>query len=86
MCFVKDTDCIIINVIWIFLHSAKSCVYHGDKKAIYSLISGDFLAEEMYVDNWKYPAGAFHGAVGDPCWLPFLAKAMALSYYGRAWK
>lgn len=51
-----------------FVGNAKSCVYHGDKEAIHSLITGEFNVEDIYVTGeWKYPAGAFHGAEGGPC-------------------
>lgn len=51
-----------------FVGDAKSCVYHGDEAAIQSLITGDFSVEDVYVKgDWRYPAGAFHGAEGGPC-------------------
>ena len=51
-----------------FVGNSKSCVYHGDKGALHSLITGDFLPTDMYVTgDWLYPAGAFHGAEGGPC-------------------
>lgn len=50
-----------------FVGNAKSCVYHGDKEAIKALVSGEFSVEDIYTDNWMYPAGAFHGAEGGPC-------------------
>lgn len=51
-----------------FVGDAESCVYHHDKAAIHSLLTGDFTSKDVYVDgNWMYPAGAFHGAEGGPC-------------------
>ena len=51
-----------------FVGDASSCVYHGDARAIHSLITGDFTVDDVYVkDRWMYPAGAFHGAEGGPC-------------------
>lgn len=51
-----------------FVGNAESCVHHGDKAALHSLITGEFSAEDIFVsDNWTYPAGAFHGAEGGPC-------------------
>ena len=51
-----------------FVGCAKSCVYHGDKQAIHSLITGEYSIEDIYVKNeWMFPAGAFHGAEGGPC-------------------
>lgn len=51
-----------------FIGGAQSCVYHGDEDAIRSLITGEFAIDDIYVKgNWKYPAGAFHGAEGGPC-------------------
>ena len=51
-----------------FVGDAKSCVYHGDKAAIHSLLTGEFGIGEIYSKGeWSYPAGAFHGAEGGPC-------------------
>lgn len=61
--FTLDNKCDLDT----FVGDTKSCVYHGDKQAIHSLITGDFSVKDVYVDDWKYPAGAFHGAEGGPC-------------------
>lgn len=62
--FTLDNKCDLDS----FVGNAKSCVYHGDQEALHSLITGDFLQDEVYVTgNWLYPAGAFHGAEGGPC-------------------
>lgn len=51
-----------------FVGDAKSCVYHGDAQAIHSLVTGEFAPDDVYVKGeWRYPAGAFHGAEGGPC-------------------
>lgn len=51
-----------------FIGHAESCVYHGDKKAIHSLTTGEFSSEDIYVSGaWEFPHGAFHGAAGGPC-------------------
>lgn len=51
-----------------FIGNAESGVYHGDKKAIHSLITGEFSSEDIYVSGaWEFPHGAFHGAAGGPC-------------------
>lgn len=50
-----------------FVGEAQSCVFWKDKAAIRSIRTGLFSIKEMYVKNWKYPAGAFHGAEGGPC-------------------
>ena len=51
-----------------FVGEAESCVYHGDKEAIRSLVTGEFTTDDIYVKgDWLYPAGAFHGAEGGPC-------------------
>ena len=51
-----------------FVGDAESCVYHGDTKALHSLVSGEFETADIFVDGpWMYPAGAFHGAEGGPC-------------------
>lgn len=62
--FTLDNKCSLDE----FVKDAKSCVYHGDKDAIYSLITGEFSVRDVYVKGkWQYPAGAFHGAEGGPC-------------------
>lgn len=62
--FTLDNHCDLET----YIGSADSCVYHGDKEAIQSLLTGEFPVESVYVNGkWKYPAGAFHGAAGEPC-------------------
>lgn len=62
--FTLDNHCDLES----FVKSARSCVYHGDEKAIHSLITGEFETDDIYVTGaWHYPAGAFHGATGGPC-------------------
>lgn len=62
--FTLDNKCDLDT----FVGNTKSCVYHGDKQALRSLITGEFAIDEVYVKEiWKYPAGAFHGAEGGPC-------------------
>ena len=40
----------------------------GDEKAIRSLVTGEFSANDIYAKGqWMYPAGAFHGVEGEPC-------------------
>lgn len=51
-----------------FIGNTPSCLYKGDMEAIRSLITGEFATEDIFVKGqWKYPAGAFHGAAGGPC-------------------
>lgn len=50
-----------------FVGNAESCVYHGDEAAVRSLVTGEFSVDDVYADQWMYPAGAFHGAEGGPC-------------------
>lgn len=62
--FTLDNHCDLET----YIGSADSCVYHGDKEAIQSLLTGEFPVESVYVKGKsKYPAGAFHGAAGGPC-------------------
>lgn len=62
--FTLDNKCDLDT----FVGDALSCVYHGGKEAIRSLVTGEFTVDDIYVeDTWKYPAGAFHGAEGGPC-------------------
>lgn len=50
-----------------FVGNARSCVCRKDRKAVRSILTGSFPKREMYVKDWQYPAGAFHGAEGGPC-------------------
>lgn len=51
-----------------YVGCAKSCVYHGDKAALRSLVTGEFTVKDVHVTgDWMYPAGAFHGSEGGPC-------------------
>ena len=62
--FTLDNKCDLDT----FVGNAESCVYKGDKKAISSLVTGEFDTDDIYVKGkWLYPAGAFHGAEGGPC-------------------
>lgn len=62
--FTLDNKCNLET----FISGSQSCVYHEDKEAIHSLITGEFTTEDVYVKGkWMYPAGAFHGAEGGPC-------------------
>lgn len=62
--FTLDNKCDLDT----FVGDAESCVCWEDKKAIQSLLTGEFPVSEVYVGGeWRYPAGAFHGAEGGPC-------------------
>ena len=62
--FTLDNKCDLNT----FVGDAKSCVKHNDTEAIQSLITGNYTPEQIFVKGeWKYPAGAFHGAAGGPC-------------------
>ena len=62
--FTLDNKCSLEE----YVGDARSCVYHGDAKALYSLRTGEFTVDDVYVKGtWQYPAGAFHGAEGGPC-------------------
>ena len=50
-----------------FIEGAESCVNRNDQKALHSIQTGEFTTEDVYVEDWKYPAGAFHGADGGSC-------------------
>ncbi len=45
----------------------QSCVSYKDKKAIHQVLTGEFTIDDVHEENWKYPAGAFHGSEGGPC-------------------
>ena len=62
--FTLDNKCDLET----FVGDAESCVFHGDDKALRSLVTGEFTEDDVYVNGrWLYPAGAFHGAEGGPC-------------------
>ena len=50
-----------------FVGCAESCVCWDDQKAIHSILTGEFGTDDIYVKNWNYPVGAFHGADGGSC-------------------
>lgn len=49
-----------------YIGDAESCLY-PDKKAIQQILTGTFTEEDIYTNNWKFPAGAFKGSEGGPC-------------------
>lgn len=62
--FTLDNKCDLET----YIAGAKSCLYTGDTEAIRSLVTGEFTEKDIFIDGqWKYPAGAFHGAEGGPC-------------------
>ena len=50
-----------------YIGNAESCVCHDDPKALHQLTTGTFSVEDVFVNDWRLPAGAFHGAEGGPC-------------------
>ena len=50
-----------------FIGNTKSCVCWDDRKAIHSILTGEFTTDDIYINDWKYPVGAFHGADGGSC-------------------
>lgn len=50
-----------------FVGCAESCVCYDDKAAIHSILTGEFGVDDIFIENWKYPVGAFHGADGGSC-------------------
>lgn len=50
-----------------FIDGADSCLVTTDEAALRSVRTGDFSKDEVFVSDWKYPAGAFHGADGGSC-------------------
>ena len=50
-----------------FICGAKSCLNTSDQQALHSITTGEFSADDIFVKEWKYPAGAFHGAEGGSC-------------------
>lgn len=50
-----------------FIGDTPSCVCWNDKKAIHSILTGEFGTEDIYTENWNYPVGAFHGEDGGSC-------------------
>ena len=62
--FTLDNKCDLDT----FVGNAQSCLYTKDKEAIESLLTGQFTVDDIFCKGeWKYPAGAFHGAEGGPC-------------------
>lgn len=62
--FTLDNKCDLDS----FVGNARSCVYHGDARALHCLLTGEYTVDDVFVSGkWMYPAGAFHGAEGGPC-------------------
>lgn len=51
-----------------FVGNTKPRDIHADPKALISLRTGAFSIDDVYVKEWKFPAGAFKGSEGgSPC-------------------
>lgn len=50
-----------------YVGDAVSCVCYDNPVAIRQLVDGFFTPEEIYTNEWVYPAGAFRGSEGGPC-------------------
>lgn len=50
-----------------FVGDTPSCVCWNDREAIHSILTGEFDKNSIYINDWKYPIGAFHGADGGSC-------------------
>lgn len=50
-----------------YIGTAESCVNYKNEKAIEQLKTGEFALHDVYIKDWKYPAGAFKGSDGGPC-------------------
>lgn len=50
-----------------FICGAKSCLCLDDEQAVHSIRTGEFTVDDIFVDDWKYPVGAFHGSDGGSC-------------------
>ncbi len=50
-----------------FIHGAKSCLNLNDTQAVQAIRTGEYSVDDIFVDDWKYPSGAFHGAEGGSC-------------------
>lgn len=50
-----------------YIGDAVSCVCYDNPIAIRQLVEGVFTPEEIYTNEWVYPAGAFRGSEGGPC-------------------
>lgn len=62
--FTLDNKCDLDS----FVGNARSCVYHGDTRALHCLLTGEYTVDDVFTSGkWMYPAGAFHGAEGGPC-------------------
>lgn len=49
-----------------YIGNARSCLV-DDHTAIMQIKSGRFNINDVYTDEWKFPAGAFRGSEGGPC-------------------
>ena len=50
-----------------YISGARSCLNMSDKQALHAILTGEYPVEDIYVEDWHYPVGAFHGAEGGSC-------------------
>lgn len=50
-----------------YIESARPCLNTSDKQALNAILTGEYSSKDIYVDDWYYPIGAFHGAEGGSC-------------------
>lgn len=61
--FTLDNHCNLDD----FTGDTKSCVCYDDPAAVRAVLTGEYSKEDIYVKDWQYPAGAFHGVDGGSC-------------------
>jgi 3'-phosphoadenosine 5'-phosphosulfate sulfotransferase (PAPS reductase)/FAD synthetase len=50
-----------------YVDGAESCLDTSDAEAIRQIKTGEFRSDEIFIDKWNYPVGAFNGSDGGPC-------------------
>ena len=50
-----------------YITGAMSCLDTSDRQAFHSILTGEYSVGDIFVDDWHYPIGAFHGAEGGSC-------------------
>lgn len=61
--FTIDNKCCLDD----YIAGAKSCFSPKDEKAVHSIKTGEFSSDDIYINDWQYPCGAFHGVEGGSC-------------------
>ena len=62
--FIKDADCTKETPVRLGVPDAP---IYGKGIKLKPILTGEFTTDDIYINDWNYPVGAFHGADGGSC-------------------